>query len=228
MAHRIIVAAKDATLIMAQGFLSMGRGDRKTQAPLPTLAKIAPKKKQPRVNGKFSADVIEEDRVVLDARCRRYGVGSGTQSRLQLSAASCSHDLGLIMLRAGFEQSMRARNWGTWSAWTAAERTYSTRIIGQTGDPKGSTIAMVSEPMATDESHSVDLRDSETRDNDAVTNWMRWRGYIGRLGTEERVLLHRARREEGKPLWVDGFPTRDGTTTLAALVRLTDIVEAKT
>lgn len=203
----------------------MGRGDRRHSAPLPKLAPIAKKTPQKRVNGRFARDVVGEDRIVLDARCRRYGAGLSEQLRAQLAGQHCSHDLGLIMVRDGFGRDRVSRYWSVWSGWTAAERTYSTRIIGQTGGPKGSAIAMVSEPMETDESHSVDLRDTETRDADAVTNWMRWRGYIGRLGAEERVLLHRARRGDGKALWIDGFPTRDGLATLAALVRLADIVE---
>ena len=99
-----------------------------------------------------------------------------------------------------------------------------TRIIGQTGTPKGASIAMVPERIEADKGHTIDIRTAAEKDNAAVKSWMRWRGFIGHLDAAESSSIFQAYRDNGPAIWRDRKPTPHGLVTLEALKRLADVV----
>lgn len=69
----------------------------------------------------------------------------------------------------------------------------------------------------------VDMRSDDERDRQAVSTWMRWRGYLGCVDATMRTLIHQAERGTGKELWRDGAPTREGRWTLTGLKKLAEL-----
>ncbi len=59
-----------------------------------------------------------------------------------------------------------------------------------------------------------------------VAAYMAWKGYLARITSREAALLIAAQRETGRPLWADGRITGTGRDAVAALVRLTEALEA--
>jgi len=207
----------------------MSKADRaKKRASLPKLAPTPKPKK--RGKARMAEIATEPDRhdprkTALEARCRLAGV---VATKDTLNAATAPHmgaQLGLALERICTADEIKSA-WMTWQGFCAAERTYRIRYIGQSGDAKGAAIAMVPDKMQTDQSHSVDLRDSEQRDRDAKSNWRRWRGYLSHLSARERQLIIHAERD-GRALWENAGPTQRGRDTVAALMRLVDVLEAR-
>ncbi|MGB1216029.1 MAG: hypothetical protein ACPG4X_21890 [Pikeienuella sp.] len=123
-----------------------------------------------------------------------------------------------------YERPAASRLWDTWQAYCGAERTYRMLKIGATGDPQGAAIQMVPEPMQTDQSLRVDMRDEEQRLRDAVSNYMRWQGFLGMLLVRGRAgALRQAERGIGKPLWQEGSPTQAGLFAVQALNELAEV-----
>jgi hypothetical protein len=168
----------------------------------------------------------DAQKTALDARCHHFGILPTKDARQALSAPHNGAAIGMVMNRTMTDLREVAALWAVWQAWCSVERTYRTRILGNTGSPKGASIASLPDKLETDQRHTVDTRTSEERDKDATTAYMRWRGYIGQLYSAEQSLLHRAEREDGPPLWAERAPTIAGIATLAALKRLAKIAGA--
>lgn len=200
----------------------MGKGDRRGKA-MPELAKVKGKPKQPRSRGRFTKPTEDARRTGLDARAMHFGGHTTPEQAQALSGQHMGAAIGMVMQRQCPADVPRL--WAVWQAWCMAERTYAVRIIGQTGSPKGASIAYIPERMETDTGHTIDARSADEKDRDAVNGWMRWRGFLGHLPSEQATALHHARREDGPALWTDRKPTRYGLETLAALERLADVVE---
>ncbi len=203
----------------------MGKGDKRGKHK-PMIAELATiPRKQP--NGRLrqrSDSPRDARRAALSARCRKLGLMDNKQNRKDVSAQHMSDAMGWIMDRECKPDQIRTLS-GVWSGMLSAHRTYSLRYLGQSGSPKGATMAMVTEKMETDKSHSVDLRSPEERDRDAVSNWMRWQGYLGCLSARDRALLADARQQAEDTLWQRAKPTGRGLNTLTALKALADVVE---
>ena len=207
----------------------MGKGDRRGKTKpraMAELAELAPTpKRQPNGQHRTRRDAPRDPRrVALGARCLMFGVPDTKTNRDALSGQHSGSQLGWVM-QAICPMDQIPRLWGVWQGFQSAERTYRLRYIGQTGTPQGAAIAMVPDRMETDQSMSVDLRDADQRDREAVSNYMRWRGYIGHLTAPEQGHLHRLFDGCGAAIWADG-PTRVGLATLDALKRLADVVES--
>jgi hypothetical protein len=165
-------------------------------------------------------------KTALEARCRRFGMATTAANMKALAGQHIGAHVGLVMERECKEAEI-ARLWAVWQGFCAAERTYRIRYIGQTGTPKGAAIAMVPDRMETDQSHSVDLRDSDQRDRDAVSAWMAWRGHLMHLSAYDQRLIHDAETEAGGALWANAGPTGRGVATLLALRRLAKVVDGR-
>ena len=203
----------------------MGKGDKRGKVKpkgFPELAPIKPRGKQPREGGRFAAPVEDAQRVALTARCHHYTKAEPTKDeRAKAKAPHLGSHLGMVMERECPKDVPRL--WRVWQAFCQVERNYFTRIIGQTGTPKGASIAMIRDKIESDTGHSVDIRTAAEKDGDAVKAWMRWRGFIGHLDAAESSALFQAYRDNGPAIWRDRKPTRHGLVTLAALVRLADV-----
>lgn len=183
-------------------------------------------KRQPNGQTRQRADSPGDPRkTALDARCRMFGVPATRSNREALSGQHSGSQLGMVM-QALCRPVEIPRLWSAWQGFCAAERTYRLRILGMSASAKGANIAMVPERMETDQGHTIDTRDSDTRDRDAVNAYMAWRGYLGHLPAAQQHLIHRAEKGDGKALWEDG-PTPAGRVTLDALKTLADAAERR-
>lgn len=197
---------------------------KKAMAGMPELA--ATPKRQPNGQRRERADAPQDQRkTALQARARHFGNPDTKKGRDALSGQHNGCQMGMVI------EAKAGRNevgplWRVFSDWCAAEDGYRKRYVGQSEHPKGAAIQMVPDRMETDASHSVDLRDADTKDRDAVNRWMRWQGYLGELAPGYVRVLHDARLERA-PIWRDQRPTQRGYDALAALRRLRDAVEKR-
>ena len=107
----------------------------------------------------------------------------------------------------------------------ASRRTFTTRILGQTGDPKGSALAMVPDPMETDQGHTIDIRSPEERDIAARRNWAAWDAKINALPAPQmkwflRDALMGGMNGLGGAVLTDGAPTARGKVLVMAIAIL--------
>jgi hypothetical protein len=209
----------------------MGKGDRRRQQKerpmgIPDLDVKTPAKPH-RSGGRYAKPAEDLSRTVLEDRCRRFGLAAGDWARKALAGPEAGSPIGMVMLRELPSHEAVARLWSVWQGFCAAERTYRARYIGQTGDPKGASLAMVPDAMQADTGHTIDIRTAAQRDSDAVAAWMRWRGYLGHLSAEQRTAICDAERNTGRPIWQDRAPTKHGLFTLEALLALADVTERK-
>ena len=194
-------------------------------AALPELAEVG--KRQPNGQRRDRAIIPRDPRkTALEARCRIFGVAVTKTNMAALTGQHMSNQIGLVMERE-CSPSEIPRLWDTWQGFCGAERTYRLRYLGQSGSAKSAAIAMVPDRMETDKSYNVDMRDSDERDRDAVSNWMRWRGYLGHLTGRQQGFIHDAEMERGSDLWANGAPTATGHVTLDALKELAVVVEGR-
>lgn len=198
------------------------KAQRKTMDGL-GLAEIP--KRQPNGQRRDRSDAPNDPKkTVLQARVRHFGGEDTAKGRSALSDDFCGSQIGLVM-KATCSDAECKRLWQTFRSWCAAEDQYRRRYIGQSEHPKGAAIAMVPDRMETDTSHTVDLRDPEQRDRDAISGWMRWQGYLGHLSREHHRAIVDARLERVE-LWSEQKPTRRGLLALEALRALHVVVES--
>lgn len=201
------------------------RRARKAQRDAPDglgLAEVP--KRQPNGQKRDRSDAPNDpQRTALQARVRRFGGEDTAKGRKALSDDFCGSQIGLVM-KATCSDAECKRLWQTFRSWCAAEDQYRRRYIGQSEHPKGAAIAMVPDRMETDSGHTVDLRDADQRDRDAISGWMRWQGHLGHLSREYHRAMVDARLER-VDLWRDQKPTRPGLLALDALRALHKIVE---
>lgn len=208
----------------------MGKGDKKHRARrkqatgLPELA--ATPKRQPNGQHRTRADNPTDPRkTALQARCRHFGGKDTKEGRAAMSGQHSGSQIGMVM-QASLPEKKIGPLWQTFQAWTTAEETYRRRYLGQSEHARSPAMAMTPEPMQTDTSHSVDLRDADQKDQDAINNWMRWQGYLGHLSSYEQTALHDARLDRVE-LWRDQNATLRGMASLAALQALHRVVSGR-
>lgn len=185
-------------------------------------------KRQPNGQARDRAEMPTDPRKTgLEARCRLMGVDATSANMKALTGQHMATPIGQVMERLCADDEIQ-RLWSTWQGFCAAERTYRVRYLGQTGAPKGAAIAMVPDRIETDQSHSVDLRDSDERDRDAVSAWMQWRGWLMHLSADDQRRIHDAETGAGGALWADAGPTGLGIVTLQSLRRFRSVVDRRT
>jgi hypothetical protein len=152
---------------------------------------------------------------VTAARIRRTGILDPAEARQPI----CGDDMGLC-IRALSTGDDRATLVNAWAALSAAHRNYRMLIIGQTGNPQGAAIPMIADPMETDPSLRVDLRDHNTRVEAARRAWEAWNGKIRSLPTPNlKWAISGALTGfmgDGA-LWRDQEPTTTGKAAVQAL-----------
>lgn len=198
-------------------------------AGLPGLPELAPIKRrdpQARQNGRFVRQEEDPCITALNARCARLGIAADQKGRDIVKGQHMCCDIGFC-LEAICRPDERSKLWDVFHRWTRAEVTYRVRYIGQREQPASAALMMVHDRIETDPSLTVDVRDDDQRDRDAVNGWMRWQGFLGHLPKEQVSILHCARRGDGPALWQDKKPTAFGKLAVEALRGLADISERK-
>lgn len=167
-------------------------------------------------------------RTATEARVRYSGITDAKEATQPL----CGTDLGLciraITIEADKDRPERQRGdertalENVWAVISASHRNYCSLVIGQTGTAKGATIAMVPEPMQTDQSLRVDLRTHDEKVAAAKASWANWRARIKALPLGLNWALMGALdgfMGEGR-LWADQAPTTNGRLAVEGLRRL--------
>ena len=152
---------------------------------------------------------------VAVARMRHTGITNAKDATQPV----CGTDLGLCIrhLTAG-DEFIALSN--AWEAISASHRNYRALYIGQTGNPKGATIAMVPDRIEANQSLRVDLR---TPDEKVAAAKASWAGLVGKIDALPVPQMRWALRGalEGflgeDRLWRDATPTPTGRAALAAL-----------
>lgn len=157
---------------------------------------------------------------VLNARARRAGCDIrkahdtlfGTEIGMCIAA----------MIPASQERSALE---STYRHISAAKHNWNQRIISANPNPQAAALPMLPEPMQTDPGHSVDLRDSDERDEAARRSWLSWLDDMMRLPADQRHALRGHIDGYGAQLWheIDARPTRTGALAVKALSSLHDM-----
>lgn len=193
---------------------------RRAKAAMPELVPVPKREGTGRQQRPQSAG--DQRKTVLDARCKLHGVDATSANRKALSAAYSGSDAGRC-LAYGRSHQQAMRLWDVWQGYCQAHRTYRTRYIGQSEDPQGASIGAAPERMETDQSHSVDLRDQDERDRDAVSTWMKWQGDLMRIERHHMAAINAARTAPEGDLWSEATPTIRGYAFVQAVVALAKV-----
>jgi len=200
------------------------RRAKKMLAGLPDIEPI--KKRQPNGQHRKRAESPSDPRkTALQARAAHFSGKNTKEAMAAVSGQHISSQLGMVIQAESGDKHV-SKVWPTFQAWCMAETSYRRRYLGQGEFAKCASIQMEPDRFEADNGHTVDLRDDEQKDKDAINAWMCWQGYLGHLSATQRSALHNARLERAQ-LWRDRKPTQRGLYTLEALNALHAVVAAK-
>lgn len=191
-----------------------GRKRRERKITLPGGQSVAQRIGQGR---RTDLDREPADAVALATRARLTGCAI-EDARDPL----CGTDMGRC-IRAMIPDRREQRDLlDTWQAISASKRNWQQRVTGTNPNPQAAAIAMLPEAMQTNDSHSVDLRTAEERDEAAKRSWMHWLAALMALPAEQRHALRGHIDGYALPIWdVDRLqPTRTGALAVKALSAL--------
>lgn len=159
----------------------------------------------------------------LAARVRVFGIG-GSDPVEAAKDPMCGSGVGMC-IRHIVAPADRATVWATWQRLCTAQHNYRTRILGLSGHPQGSAIAMQSDAIQVDTGHSVDMRTPEERDIAAKRAWVAVTLAYNALPVPQMVWAIRAALSGGMDgmggdVWVEGKPNARGRVLVQALVVL--------
>ena len=155
----------------------------------------------------------------LKTRLRIAGIPDTPEARKDAVAPAFGSDVGLC-INATLKGDEATKAWETFSALSASHRAYQLHYIGQTGNPQCAAIAMIPEPMETDQSLRVDLRTHDERVRAAKASWAAWEANIAALPFPQLrwAISGVLRGFMGEAtLWRDAKPTNTGRNVVAAL-----------
>lgn len=161
-------------------------------------------------------------KTAIQSRVRRYKIEATASKTAEQEAASplCGSGIGMCIRSVGGQAAIDMAD--AWGAICAARHAFVTRYLGLTETAQGSAVAMQSEAMQADVSHTIDIRSPEEKDRDAVRSWDRWEAAINALPAPQ---FKRAIRNAitggldglGGDVWQDDAPTQKGRNFIAAL-----------
>jgi hypothetical protein len=161
----------------------------------------------------------EDARIVsLTARAKRAGLKDAAAA----IDPTLSTDMGLCINKL-HQGDTRAQIIDAWGAISASRRNYLLHYIGQSGEPKGATIAMVPDATETDPSLRVDIRSPDERADQAKASWTAWEAKINALPWPQMKWAIRGALDGfmgEASLWRDCAPTPLGTVAVEALRRM--------
>lgn len=160
--------------------------------------------------------VLDETAVVINARRRVLQI-----VKRDALSVMCEHPIGLCIMALHSAEDQRAKLWKVWEDMSAARRRWRLRILGQTGSPKGSSIAVIPEEQVADaqaEAQKADDRSDAEKDESAKKAEAYWQAEIAAvIWPQQRAALRSAIDEFGDPLWDNGKPTGAGRAAVLAL-----------
>lgn len=161
-------------------------------------------------------DTPDETALVINARRRVLQIVKRDAVNVM-----CEHPIGLCIMALHPAEDQRAKLWKVWEDMSAARRRWRLRIIGQTGSPKGSSIAVIPETIVADEQAEAQKADDRTdaeKDEAAKKAEAYWVAEIAAvIWPQQRAALRSAIDEFGGALWEDGKPTGAGRAATLAL-----------
>jgi hypothetical protein len=187
-----------------------------------------PKKPGPRENGgrpqrPTTAERAEDaTRTAAQARLMRLGYPDTPEGRKAALSPLCGDPLGMCIVALRPSAREQLDLWGIWQDISAAKRNWQQRVTGTNPNPQAAAIAMLPEPMQTDDAHSVDLRTAEERDEAAKRRWYYWLDLLMELPPDQRRALRGHLDGFALPIWDDDDhrPTATGAAAVRALDNL--------
>lgn len=159
---------------------------------------------------------VDETKSVIDARRRVLQL-----VKCDALSVMCEHPIGLCIMALHPADDQRAKLWNIWEDMSAARRRWRLRILGQTGTPKGSSIAVVAEELVADEmaeAQKADDRSDADKDLAAKQAEAYWHAEIAAVAwPQQRSALRSAVDGFGGDLWQDGKPSGAGRAAVVAL-----------
>ena len=162
-------------------------------------------------------------KTALHGRVRVFGIKGADAVKAAVNPL-CGSGVGncILAIITAHDQAAVA---DTWHRLCAAQHNYRTRILGQSGNPQGSAIAMLPEPMQTDTGHTIDIRSAEEKDAGAKRAWAVVEASINALPVPQwkwaiRNAMNGGIDGMGGDVWRDGKPTSRGRVLVQALVAL--------
>ena len=160
-------------------------------------------------------------KTALHGRVRVFGI-DGADAVKRAANPLCGSGVGMCIIALAKDQAATA---DTWHRLCAAQHNYRTRILGLSGTPQGSAIAMLPEPMQTDTGHSIDIRSADEKNDGAKRAWAAVEAAINALPVPQwKWAIHNAMNGwidgMGGDVWRDGCPTARGRVLVQALVAL--------
>lgn len=178
-------------------------------------------KPQRKAQGRKRMDEIKvqhEDETALVISARRRVLHIIKRDALSVM---CEHPIGLCIMALHPAEDQRTKLWRVWEDMSAARRRWRLRILGQTGSPKGSSIAVVADELVAEaqaDAQKVDDRSDADKDEAAKKAEAYWVAEIAAVvWPQQRSALRSAIDEFGGALWSDGKPTGAGRAAVLAL-----------
>jgi hypothetical protein len=164
----------------------------------------------------------EATRTAVQARLARLGYPDTPEARLAAQSPLAGDPLGRCIMAMIPSRRSQDELKSVWQDISAAKQNWQQRYAGTNPNPQAAAIAMLPEPMQTDDSHSIDLRTPEERDAAAVRGWEFWLALLMELPPSDRHALRGYLDGYGLPLWRDEChaPTLSGAAAVRALVAL--------
>lgn len=177
----------------------------------------------PVIQGQRPKPPEDARKTALQARIRVFGI-QGAESIRDAVSPLCGSGVGMCILTLVAAKDQPAV-WATWQRLCTAQHNYRTRILGLSGHPQGSAIAMQSDAMQVDTGHSVDIRSPAERDDAAKRAWVAVTLAYTSLPVPQMVWAIRAALSGGMDgmggdVWSEGKPTARGRVLVQALVAL--------
>lgn len=193
------------------------RAKKELGGGLPKLAETPRPKKRGKARMKEIHDEAQMD--TLKARAHQVGSKDIDAMREQMLGEPAGQ---AIWLQA--RPDRRNALWDTYAALTAAETRYCKVALGRSLHAKIAKLEMLPEPMTTDaDAPAPDLRSEDDRHRAAVTVWMRWQGYLGRLDRADHTAIMAVVRGRVDPV-ANGKATPAGKIFVVAMDKLAERV----
>lgn len=160
-------------------------------------------------------------KTAAQARVRVFGMTGADADRAALNPL-CGSGVGQCIIALAEDQ---AATKDTWNRLCAAQHNYRTRILGLSGNPQGSAIAMQPDAMQADTGHTIDIRSADEKDEGAKRAWANAEASINALPVPQWKWAIRSAMDGGidgmgGDVWRDGQPTSRGKVLVQALVAL--------
>ena len=160
-------------------------------------------------------------KTALHGRVRVFGI-TGADAVKAAANPLCGSGVGNCIIALAKDQAATA---DTWHRLCVAQYNYRTRILGLSGNPQGSAIAMQSDAIQVDTGHTIDIRSADEKDAGAKRAWASALASISALPVPQwrwaiRNAMSGGMDGMGGDVWRDGKPTGRGRVLVQALVAL--------